>query len=174
MAAGDQVFSPHPGAVYVGRQHSVSTPVGHSAVISDDRGALVDQLADLGCVRFRRGDYGPSYSLGCQHTQVIALLGWILVRVAQHDAVATAVSSVLNRPDHLGEMGVLYIRYNDADHLRLLATQVAGRPVGAVPEFVDGGEDVLALRFSNGRAAVQDTRNSGWRHPGPLGYFSYA
>jgi hypothetical protein len=51
---------------------------------------VVDYLADLWRVRLCWRDNGLSYPLGRKRAQIIALLGRILVRIAQNDAVVVA------------------------------------------------------------------------------------
>jgi hypothetical protein len=173
VASREEVLRTQAGAGDVRRQHGIGALVVNRTVEGNDRSAAVDQLADLGCPSFGWGDDRSRHSLGDKDAQVLPLLDGIVVGVAQQDPVALHVGTVLDGPHHLGKVRVLYVGDHHADHLHLLAAQVACHPAGSIAELVDGREDLRALGLPHRDGAVEDSRHRGRGHSCPVGDLFY-
>ena len=128
---------------------------------------LVDKVAAMLGVGARRDDDQAGHALHAQHLQHLALALGVLPGRVDHRHIAGSQADVLDLAGDGREMRVGDVGHDEADELRVAASQAPRRAMRDIADRGDRLVDLADHLFADRRRAVEHGRHGGDRHPGP-------
>ena len=131
------------------------------AIDGHDRDAPLQEHVEPRVAGGGHGDHHTGHLLGHRDVEVGRLLLEVLVRVAEHQAVALVPGDVLHAPDHRREEGVLDVGDDRGPHPGPLLAQGPGGAGGGVVQPLGGRPHPLGPLGGHSSGAVEDPGDRG-------------
>ena len=137
VAQADQVADQRPRARDRIAHDGVHVPALDIAVDSDRRYPGASQLVQVLRVGITGGNDYPVHLLADDDVQVILLLCWVLVSVAEEHRIAAVLGGIFHAAGHSRPKGVGPIRDEEGQGVRPFRAQALGHAAGDVAQFLN-------------------------------------